>query len=82
MDINELLETYLGEKIDKQYQWKVLRSDDDGKTWDYTEGDTYDSMEAAKRVKTNMLKAKGIGKKVKIERIKRTKLSGPKSKLP
>lgn len=70
------------EKIDKKFQYKILRSEDSGKTWDYTDGDIYNSLDDAKKVKTNMLKTKSIGKKVKIEKIPRTKISMNKGKLP
>lgn len=68
--------------IDDKYVYRIHKSYDDGKTWEFNKGDEYQSLADAKDVKTSMLKPKAIGKKIKITKHKREKLSGPKGTLP
>lgn len=73
----------LKEAIDKDYRYKVHRRGGSGsQEWSHHEGDTYDSLDAAKRIVDNMKKGATFGTQHKITRVPRTKLAGPKGRLP
>lgn len=66
--------------IDKTHVYKVHMSTNGGE-FEHHPGDTYHSLDDAKRVANNMSKG-GFGKKIKITKHARETLAGPKGKLP
>ena len=79
----ELEEETLDEAIDKEHQYKVhTRSIYRSPEWSHHEGDTYNSLDMAKRVVSNMKKGASSGTEHKITRVPRKKLAGPSGKLP
>ena len=64
--------------------YKIHRSNNNGRTWDHSPGDSYVSLSRAREISGNM-KHTGQhtpGFKVKITKHKKTKLAGPVGKLP
>ena len=81
--MKSFLDFRLDEAIDKEHQYKVhTRSIYRSPEWSHHEGDTYNSLDMAKRVVSNMKKGASSGTEHKITRVPRTKLAGPSKKLP
>ena len=77
--------TESAEKVDEGIaHYKIHRSNNNGRTWDHSPGDSYVSLSRAKEISGNM---KHTGKhtpgfKVKITKHEKPKLAGPVGKLP